>query len=66
MILSIAPKLIGGKGAPSFLEGKGFDKMEEAIELADIEITKIDYSFKMTGYPACQPAEKGLSHENRI
>lgn len=51
VILYIAPKLIGGKGAPSFLGGAGFDKMNEAIELADAEITKIGKDFKMTGYP---------------
>ncbi|RLJ91318.1 bifunctional diaminohydroxyphosphoribosylaminopyrimidine deaminase/5-amino-6-(5-phosphoribosylamino)uracil reductase RibD [Planococcus citreus] len=51
VILYIAPKLIGGKEAPSFLEGKGFNKMSEAIELADMEITKIGNNFKMVGYP---------------
>lgn len=51
VILYIAPKLIGGKEAPSFLEGKGFNKMSEAIELADTQITKIGNNFKMVGYP---------------
>lgn len=52
VILYIAPKLIGGQEAPSFLEGKGFNKMNEAIELADTEITMIGNDFKMVGYPA--------------
>ncbi|GAA0429129.1 bifunctional diaminohydroxyphosphoribosylaminopyrimidine deaminase/5-amino-6-(5-phosphoribosylamino)uracil reductase RibD [Virgibacillus salarius] len=51
-IIYMAPKLIGGKHAPTFLEGTGIDKMEHAIELKDIEITQIGKDFKWTGYPA--------------
>ncbi|MFX3675127.1 MAG: bifunctional diaminohydroxyphosphoribosylaminopyrimidine deaminase/5-amino-6-(5-phosphoribosylamino)uracil reductase RibD [Paenisporosarcina sp.] len=50
-IIYIAPKLIGGKQAPTFLEGAGFDKMSEAIELKDMEIVKIGKDFKFVGYP---------------
>lgn len=50
-IIYIAPKLIGGKQAPTFLEGTGYDKMVEAIELHDTEIVKIGNDFKFVGYP---------------
>lgn len=51
VVLYFAPKLIGGKNAPTFLEGNGFGLMKEAIDLADGEFTKIGKDFKFTGYP---------------
>ncbi|RCW63161.1 bifunctional diaminohydroxyphosphoribosylaminopyrimidine deaminase/5-amino-6-(5-phosphoribosylamino)uracil reductase RibD [Saliterribacillus persicus] len=51
VILYLAPKLIGGKDAPTFLEGSGIDKMREAVELIDSEIIKIGNDFRLTGYP---------------
>jgi diaminohydroxyphosphoribosylaminopyrimidine deaminase/5-amino-6-(5-phosphoribosylamino)uracil reductase len=50
-IIYIAPKLIGGKYAPTFLEGSGIDKMGEAVELKDADIVKIGKDFKFIGYP---------------
>lgn len=52
VILYVAPKLIGGKGAPSFLEGTGIAEMQEAIELEDANIVSIGKDFKFTAYPA--------------
>ncbi len=52
VILYIAPKLVGGKDAPTFLEGKGIELMEDAIELTDTEITTIGNDFKFIGYPS--------------
>jgi diaminohydroxyphosphoribosylaminopyrimidine deaminase / 5-amino-6-(5-phosphoribosylamino)uracil reductase len=49
--LYIAPKLIGGKDAPTFLEGLGVDQMRDAVELSDTEIIKIGKDFKLIGYP---------------
>lgn len=51
VIVYLAPKLIGGKHAPTFLEGTGFDKMGQAIELEEIELTKIGPDYKFIGYP---------------
>ncbi|MDQ0199030.1 bifunctional diaminohydroxyphosphoribosylaminopyrimidine deaminase/5-amino-6-(5-phosphoribosylamino)uracil reductase RibD [Neobacillus ginsengisoli] len=51
VVLYIAPKLIGGQHAPTFLEGTGFDKMRDAVELSDAEIIKIGRDFKFIGYP---------------
>ncbi|RDW19008.1 riboflavin biosynthesis protein RibD [Oceanobacillus arenosus] len=51
VVLYMAPKLIGGSESPSFLEGTGIDKMQDAVELADITISPIGPDFKFTGYP---------------
>jgi len=51
VVLYIAPKLVGGKDAPTFLEGAGVAKMSDAIELIDTEITPIGKDFKFVGYP---------------
>ncbi|WKA58829.1 bifunctional diaminohydroxyphosphoribosylaminopyrimidine deaminase/5-amino-6-(5-phosphoribosylamino)uracil reductase RibD [Planococcus shenhongbingii] len=51
VVLYFAPKLIGGKNAPTFLEGSGFDLMKEAVELEDGEFFKMGKDFKFTGYP---------------
>lgn len=50
-VIYIAPKLIGGKNAPTFLEGSGIDLMSDAVELADTDIQKIGKDFKFVGYP---------------
>ncbi|RZT24232.1 bifunctional diaminohydroxyphosphoribosylaminopyrimidine deaminase/5-amino-6-(5-phosphoribosylamino)uracil reductase RibD [Fictibacillus sp. BK138] len=50
-IFYMAPKLIGGKGSPSFFGGTGIDKMADAIELTDLHVTQIGPDFKFTGYP---------------
>lgn len=51
VILYIAPKLVGGKDAPTFLEGKGITEMKDAIELENMQITPIGKDFKLVGYP---------------
>ncbi|PEJ60566.1 riboflavin biosynthesis protein RibD [Bacillus sp. AFS002410] len=51
VIVYLAPKLIGGKNAPTFLEGPGIDMMGQAIELNDLQITKIGPDYKFVGYP---------------
>lgn len=50
-VLYFAPKLVGGKDAPTFLEGTGFAKMTDAVELTDTDIIKIGQDFKFIGYP---------------
>ncbi|WML43147.1 bifunctional diaminohydroxyphosphoribosylaminopyrimidine deaminase/5-amino-6-(5-phosphoribosylamino)uracil reductase RibD [Neobacillus sp. PS3-40] len=51
LVLYIAPKVIGGKNAPSFLQGIGAMKMSEAIEFADVSFTQVGKDYKFTGYP---------------
>jgi diaminohydroxyphosphoribosylaminopyrimidine deaminase / 5-amino-6-(5-phosphoribosylamino)uracil reductase len=51
VVLYFAPKLVGGKNAPTFLEGEGISDMADAIELSDTDIEKIGKDFKFTGYP---------------
>lgn len=50
-VIYIAPKLVGGQFAPTFLEGSGIDLMNDAIELRDAEVVKIGKDFKFVGYP---------------
>jgi diaminohydroxyphosphoribosylaminopyrimidine deaminase/5-amino-6-(5-phosphoribosylamino)uracil reductase len=47
----IAPKLVGGSQAPTFLEGTGVELMRDAVDLEDLRITQIGNDFKFTGYP---------------
>ncbi|MDP4086855.1 MAG: bifunctional diaminohydroxyphosphoribosylaminopyrimidine deaminase/5-amino-6-(5-phosphoribosylamino)uracil reductase RibD [Bacillota bacterium] len=51
LVLYVAPKVIGGKMSPSFLEGTGVMKMSEAIEFEDVSFTKVGKDFKFVGYP---------------
>lgn len=51
VVFYFAPKLIGGKIAPTFIEGTGIEWMKDAIDLRDGEFTKIGKDFKFTGYP---------------
>jgi diaminohydroxyphosphoribosylaminopyrimidine deaminase/5-amino-6-(5-phosphoribosylamino)uracil reductase len=51
VILYIAPKLIGGQHAPTFLEGTGIDKMRNAVELANVTLSKLGKDYKYVGYP---------------
>lgn len=58
VVLYFAPKLIGGKDAPTFLEGAGFDLMKDAVELTNGEFTKIGKDFRFTGYPEKRGEDK--------
>jgi diaminohydroxyphosphoribosylaminopyrimidine deaminase/5-amino-6-(5-phosphoribosylamino)uracil reductase len=51
VIIYMAPKLIGGGNAPSFLGGAGFEKMGDAIELDRVQVQALGKDFKFTGYP---------------
>lgn len=50
-VLYMAPKLIGGQQAPTFLEGAGIDKMADAVELEEITVERVGKDFKFVGYP---------------
>jgi diaminohydroxyphosphoribosylaminopyrimidine deaminase/5-amino-6-(5-phosphoribosylamino)uracil reductase len=51
VVLYIAPKLIGGKEAPSFMEGVGIELMKDAVDLTDVSMEAIGKDFKFVGYP---------------
>ncbi|QCJ41098.1 bifunctional diaminohydroxyphosphoribosylaminopyrimidine deaminase/5-amino-6-(5-phosphoribosylamino)uracil reductase RibD [Bacillus sp. S3] len=51
VVLYIAPKLVGGKNALTFLEGTGIEKMSDAVELANLTVTPIGKDYKFIGYP---------------
>ena len=52
VVLYFAPKLIGGRNAPTFLEGTGFELMKDAVELMDTDFMRIGKDFKFIGYPS--------------
>ncbi|MDQ0429847.1 diaminohydroxyphosphoribosylaminopyrimidine deaminase/5-amino-6-(5-phosphoribosylamino)uracil reductase [Planomicrobium stackebrandtii] len=51
VVFYFAPKIIGGKIAPTFIEGTGVEWMKDAIDIRDGEFTPIGKDFKFTGYP---------------
>lgn len=51
VVLYIAPKLVGGKDAPTFLEGIGIEEMTDALELTDTTFELVGKDLKFTGYP---------------
>ncbi|MFD2628655.1 bifunctional diaminohydroxyphosphoribosylaminopyrimidine deaminase/5-amino-6-(5-phosphoribosylamino)uracil reductase RibD [Oceanobacillus kapialis] len=51
LIVYMAPKLVGGQEAPSFLGGVGVEKMQEATNLDGLKVETIGTDLKITGYP---------------
>jgi diaminohydroxyphosphoribosylaminopyrimidine deaminase / 5-amino-6-(5-phosphoribosylamino)uracil reductase len=51
IVLYVAPKIIGGFNAPSFLAGTGFDKVKDAVHLSNLSLQQIGSDYKFTGYP---------------
>lgn len=51
VVFYFAPKLVGGKIAPTFIEGTGVEWMKDAVDIRDGEFSKIGKDFKFTGYP---------------
>ena len=51
IVLYVAPKIIGGHNAPSFLAGAGFDKVKDAVHLSNLSLKQIGSDYKFTGYP---------------
>ena len=58
VVFYFAPKLVGGKIAPTFIEGTGVEWMKDAINLLDGEFSKIGKDFKFTGYPEKRGSSK--------
>ena len=46
----LAPKLVGGQAAPTPIAGQGLAMMNDAIELADVEIDMLDNDVHVHGY----------------
>jgi diaminohydroxyphosphoribosylaminopyrimidine deaminase / 5-amino-6-(5-phosphoribosylamino)uracil reductase len=55
----IAPKIIGGREAPTAVQGLGAESLAEAMELEDIQVTQRGPDVEFTGYPIAKgkPAE---------
>ena len=51
VVIYVAPKLVGGTHAPTFLEGKGVELMRDAVDLKDLRVSSVGNDFKFTGYP---------------
>ncbi|MGP4066653.1 bifunctional diaminohydroxyphosphoribosylaminopyrimidine deaminase/5-amino-6-(5-phosphoribosylamino)uracil reductase RibD [Oceanobacillus sp. M65] len=51
LVVYMAPKLVGGQQAPSFLGGTGAEEMQDAIELNNLQVETIGSDLKITGYP---------------
>jgi diaminohydroxyphosphoribosylaminopyrimidine deaminase/5-amino-6-(5-phosphoribosylamino)uracil reductase len=47
----IAPKIIGGRDAPSAVQGLGAETLADAIELEDIQVVQRGPDVEFTGYP---------------
>lgn len=45
----IAPKLVGGKESKTAVEGKGFDRMEEAVVLQQVKVEKVGEDILIRG-----------------
>ncbi|WP_139371957.1 bifunctional diaminohydroxyphosphoribosylaminopyrimidine deaminase/5-amino-6-(5-phosphoribosylamino)uracil reductase RibD [Bacillus anthracis] len=58
LILYFAPKIIGGRLAPSFVEGTGITKMQDAVEFKDISFNQVGKDYKFIGYPKYQKDEE--------
>jgi len=50
MIISVSPKLIGGKGAPCFYQGKGAETIKKSLKLKKMNTFKIGDDIIIQGY----------------
>jgi len=50
ILISISPKLVGGKFSPSFFEGKGAETIKKSMKLKKIKTFKIDHDIIVQGY----------------
>lgn len=57
MIFFIAPKIIGGKNAPSPFHGTGVEKIADAVQLKNVTWKKYACDMMLTGYPNWKKAE---------
>ncbi|WP_049823078.1 bifunctional diaminohydroxyphosphoribosylaminopyrimidine deaminase/5-amino-6-(5-phosphoribosylamino)uracil reductase RibD [Thermobaculum terrenum] len=50
IVAFVAPKLIGGEGAPAPVGGRGVADMASALELADVRVTQVGRDLLIEGY----------------
>lgn len=50
VIMFIAPMVIGGRGAPSAIQGNGVARLEEAVRLYNIKIKRLGNDIMVEGY----------------
>lgn len=50
IFVTISPKMIGGKDAPSFLQGKGVDLIKDSLRLETTRVFQIDEDIIVEGY----------------
>jgi diaminohydroxyphosphoribosylaminopyrimidine deaminase/5-amino-6-(5-phosphoribosylamino)uracil reductase len=46
----LAPKLIGGRSAPTAIAGEGFARLVEAVTLTRVQIRQVDEDLLIEGY----------------
>lgn len=51
LITFIAPKVVGGSHAPTSFGGEGVQRMEDAIELENVQLKQIGQDILIEGYP---------------
>ncbi len=52
VVLFVAPILIGGRDAPGAFGGRGAGKLEEALTLERVAVSRIDADLMIVGYPS--------------
>lgn len=50
IIIFIAPKIIGGKDAPTFFEGKGIRRLKDSLLVKDVKYKKLGSDLVVEGY----------------
>jgi len=50
VVVYVAPKLIGGRGAPGPFGGQGVERLDEATHLTDMDVTRLGDDFLISGY----------------
>ena len=61
IVVFVAPKLVGGRDAPTPLEGIGVGAMSEAVEIRDPKWTVLGRDLALTGYLSYAPPEQACS-----
>jgi diaminohydroxyphosphoribosylaminopyrimidine deaminase/5-amino-6-(5-phosphoribosylamino)uracil reductase len=50
IVLSLSPKLIGGRNAPGFFEGEGVEKVRAALTLKSLKLFRLGHDLILEGY----------------
>ena len=55
----IAPRIIGGREAPNAIGGHGAERITDAIDLEDVEVSQCGGDYEITGYPKKRMKDAG-------